>query len=248
MISDGYYIVSYSVSNDLLLIGKIKDETEVKDISKVLSYFYPFRCKIEKEKVTCYNIEDFLFLEKIFKVDLIFSFFGENNKGKKVYCFLSPQIVKINNREITKIETVIEKKEENIDCEQVALVFPYFNPYDRGRILDEVLKKKHTSIVLPGYFIGKNKDSLSTLSCRYLLKNKQPYSSILKVKTSQKIEDILLESIEVLNLMVDSPKGVFTKIRIYCTCHDVCRIQKRIRILRREGSFQKIKFLYFVLD
>jgi len=124
----------------------------------------------------------------------------------------------------------------------ISILFPYKSPIDRGKLISTLLSKNQKLILIPGYKISGNRDSLSTLAIRLFLKRRCPRDQIVKINSKANIGSILSESIGMAEFLLGDIPG--SKIHIFCLSRDIPVIQKKIKALRKGGLFVGIKFYY----
>lgn len=229
-----YAIVSRTAKKDNYLIICFLPHTIVfSRLARELSYLYPFKFSTRKKKP--FNIEDFNFLIK-YNINFEFKLFHQTNK--KSIVLNTPYIYDLD--EMINLYSVLKpiyiEKNSN-----VCIIFPENNILQRGRILKNIIKYGPKYFVLLGDNYGENRDSLSTLMCRYILTCGVKSENIIKIKENDTCDSIL-ESKELISVFFKTDDK--TKIMISCSRHKIQNIAKTVRKMRKNGILkEKINYI-----
>lgn len=175
-----------SPQNGYLNLGEVYDtntKLNLYNLTHDLNYFYPFTCFINKNKVICYNIEDFNFLQETY--NLSYNIFYTKKIQSKTIVFRTPSLYDINSMKPFSLKlynTVLPTI--SLTNNIWFIVLPHKNPIIRGKILDSCLELKNLNrkitFLLLGGKQGDNKTNTKSLMRRYLIKRGISSKDIIK--------------------------------------------------------------------
>jgi len=217
-----------------VILGEFYDKKIYDNISflsefyRDLQYFYPFRFSVSRKN--CYNIEDIFCLQKKYGLTIRHRLVG--NTKEKVLTMRTPILYDISCM-VPLFPTSVQKLSYIQKNESVCIVMPCIDLIKRGKLLEEIINYGSKIFAVCGNIYGENKDTIATLSTRYLLKRGVPFSQIVKISGNKNTEYIL-EAIDILNIIITN-----YNIVIACRSDDIQDINKKLRIWRKKKMLNR---------
>lgn len=241
---DGVFLVARPVmGGGLFLIGEFYKEIDRTEVLSVLSLLYPFQA----DRNRIYNRSDFDFLREKFGITNIDEY-NESVDDRSLEKYYTPFLCIKSSGSTeylypdppTPFPNILEKK-------SFVIFYPYDDPVLRAKLFRSVFEKEPVIAVLPGYRLRGDRESVSTLSARYLLRCRYPIENIIRVKTCSYYGSVIENSLDKIDMLKEL--GFFTdtnpSICIACFSRDIKGLASAIRKLRRRRVI-KYKFRFFV--
>lgn len=243
---DDLAIISQSFKNNdihiIICIFSYENDLVLDDLTKDLTYLYPFRYCLEKNKIL--NIQDFLKIQDKYNLVLDIKLFGNTKKikNKKYITFRSPKVYDLKTfKPITDNISLKCSLSNNLN-HLLCIIFPETDPFKRGVILKEAINYGVKTFVLVSE-PSDNIDSLATLMCRYLLKQKINLENIIKIDWDISTTNLSEFIIEILYIINTLDYHNYQNYFIACSSERIQIISKTIRRLRKNGLIN-IRFRY----
>lgn len=226
-----------------LILGELYNNDIKNNISSMseffrdLKYYYPFRFSTKRNYP--YNIQDIIYLQKKYCLTVNLRLVGTPEKD--IVIFNTPMLYDIDCSASLFLTNVIydDYKPKN---DHVCIIFPYCDPVNRGKLLEEVMEYGPSYFVVIGDSYRNNKDSTACLMRRFLLSRKVASENIIKLRQNNNTESIL-DAVALVNLFLNKPYDIV----IACRNEHIRNIAKTIRIWKKRNILQKRKVYYICL-
>lgn len=180
-----------------LLIGEYTENPEKTDLVHILAQFPPFRCRITKTGVVCYNIEDFLSLKHVRKK---FEIIGNIPSRTEKFSLHSPEVyIQTGEARFHPFSAISQTPFSHckvLATHKLGIIFPINCPVDRGNVCEQMVYHCPRTILVSGGVYGDNRDSTAVLTLRVLCKKGFPKNRIIKNMFTSDLYDM----IEILDL------------------------------------------------
>lgn len=212
-------LVSQSfTSNNKVILGEIFDKnSNLLQLSKELSYLYPFTIIFKNGKYY-YNEQDFEYYRSKYKITRKISVEQEILKKET---FHTPLLVDLDTFEpVFKLEAKILNF--SVSRPIIGIMLPIKEAPFRGNVLDQILLSYPMIILVVGGKYKNNKNSFAMLSNRYLRKKGFPKNRIIKACYDCSVDDCL----SIVDLACG---GEIKNIIIGCTYQCMISLRNKIR-------------------
>lgn len=226
-----YLILGELYNNDVKT-----DKVLMSEFFRDLQYLYPFRFSTKKNY--CYNIEDFIYLQKKYYLTVNLKLVG--NPEKDIIIFKPPVLYDIDCNVSIFSENLYNYtyKPKN---SHVCIVFPYSDAITRGKLLEEAIEYGPSYFVLIGNSYKNNKESTACLMRRFLLSRNIPEKCIVKIRQDNNTESIL-DAVVLFHTYLNTP----FHIAIACGKEHIQNIAKCIKIWKKKNLLSKERKVYYI--
>lgn len=214
-----YLILGELYNNDIK-----KNTFSMSEFFRDLKYYYPFRFSTKRNY--CYNLQDIIYLQKKYCLTVNLQLVGIPEKD--IIIFQPPMLYDIDcNASIFQNNIIYNYKPKN---DHVCIIFPYSDPVNRGKLLEEVIEYGPSYFVVIGNSYRNNKDSTACLMRRFLLSRKVPSENIIKLRQNNNTESIL-DAVALVNVFLNKPYNTV----IACRNEHIKNIAKTVRIWKKQN-------------
>lgn len=213
-------LVSQSfTSSNRVILGEIFDKnSNLLQLSKELSYLYPFTIIFKNGKYY-YNEQDFEYYRSKYKITRKISVEQEISKKET---FHTPLLVDLDTFEPIFKTPLGLKGNFSVSRPIIGIMLSIEEAHFRGNVLDQILLSYPMIILVVGGKCKNNKNSLAMLSYRYLRKKGFPKNRIIKACYDCGVNDCL----SIVDLACG---GEIKNIIIGCTYECMISLRNKIR-------------------